>query len=137
MSIPYVQGSLIGSSYDYQYKTVPQERACKAMVDNVRTNYKFMSVCLSHFYVSFYVGVYLQRMNLPFGKCLGGTSNINNMMYMRGCPKDYDNWAKITGDNEWSYENVLPYFKKSEDYHGNFDIGNRKSILVSLKTTGP
>lgn len=38
------------------------------------------------------------------------------MMYARGHPEDYNNWAKITGDNRWKYENVLPYFKKSENF---------------------
>jgi choline dehydrogenase-like flavoprotein len=38
------------------------------------------------------------------------------MVYLRGHPRDYDNWANITGDGRWSYKNVLPYFLKSEDY---------------------
>ncbi|CAL8089875.1 unnamed protein product [Orchesella dallaii] len=40
------------------------------------------------------------------------------MLYVRGHPLDYDLWANITGDPGWKYENVLPYFKKSLDYHG-------------------
>ncbi|XP_035714028.1 glucose dehydrogenase [FAD, quinone] isoform X2 [Folsomia candida] len=57
---------------------------------------------------------------MPRGKMLGGTSSLNVMAYMRGNPNDFDNWAKLTGDLSWSYENVLPYFKKSEDYSGNY-----------------
>ncbi|CAG7632001.1 unnamed protein product, partial [Allacma fusca] len=52
------------------------------------------------------------------GKSLGGGSNLNYMVYVRGNPRDYDNWANITADREWSYENVLPYFKKSLEYAG-------------------
>ena len=39
---------------------------------------------------------------------------------MRGSPKDFDNWANITGDDSWSYRNLLPFFKNLEDYEGNF-----------------
>ncbi|XP_035716441.1 glucose dehydrogenase [FAD, quinone] [Folsomia candida] len=56
----------------------------------------------------------------PRGKSLGGTSNLNHMIYMRGNPKDFDNWATLTGDPQWKYDNVLPYFKKFENYDGHF-----------------
>lgn len=46
------------------------------------------------------------------------------MIYMRGHPQDFNSWANITGDNRWSYSNVLEYFKRSEDYFGEWD--NRK-----------
>ena len=36
---------------------------------------------------------------------------------------DFDHWANLTSDSEWSYENVSPYFKKIEDYHGHFVNG--------------
>ena len=52
------------------------------------------------------------------GKVLGGCSSINAMIYMRGQQSDYDHWAKL-GNRGWSWEDVLPTFKKSEDYqHG-------------------
>jgi choline dehydrogenase len=53
----------------------------------------------------------------PRGKTLGGTSSINGMLYVRGNPADYDNWAQM-GCRGWSYDEVLPYFKKSETYRG-------------------
>ncbi|TFV68885.1 choline dehydrogenase [Blastococcus sp. CT_GayMR19] len=61
----------------------------------------------------------------PRGKLLGGSSSINAMIYMRGAAADYDEWAELTGDPSWSYENVLPVFRRMEDnargvdrYHG-------------------
>jgi choline dehydrogenase-like flavoprotein len=52
------------------------------------------------------------------GKVLGGCTSINAMLYLRGQRRDYDEWARLTGDPSWSWENVLPVFKRSEDYHG-------------------
>jgi choline dehydrogenase-like flavoprotein len=60
----------------------------------------------------------------PRGKGLGGSSSINAMCYIRGHKADYDHWAAM-GNTGWSYADVLPYFKRSEDnseldgaYHG-------------------
>ena len=53
------------------------------------------------------------------GRVLGGCSSINGMLYMRGQRQDYDDWAALPGCEGWSYANLLPYFKKSE----NFEIG--------------
>jgi choline dehydrogenase-like flavoprotein len=51
----------------------------------------------------------------PRGKVLGGSSALNGMIYVRGAKSDYDAWA-YNGAPGWSYADVLPYFKKSEDY---------------------
>ena len=53
----------------------------------------------------------------PRGKVLGGSSSINGMIYMRGQREDYDGWARHAQDEAWSWDNVLPVFKRSEDYH--------------------
>ena len=50
----------------------------------------------------------------PRGKVLGGSSSVNGMMYSRGYPVDYDHWRQL-GLRGWSYAEVLPYFKKSEN----------------------
>ncbi|MEM9778086.1 MAG: GMC family oxidoreductase N-terminal domain-containing protein, partial [Chloroflexota bacterium] len=49
---------------------------------------------------------------MPRGRVFGGTSSINAMIYQRGAPADYDGWAEM-GNEGWSYEDVLPYFKKA------------------------
>ena len=51
---------------------------------------------------------------VPRGKVLGGSSAINGMVYQRGHPSDYDDWAKA-GNAGWSFNDVLPYFLKSEN----------------------
>ena len=65
-----------------------------------------------------------RRLSLPRGKVLGGSTSINGMLYVRGNPRDYDLWRQA-GCEGWSYADVLPYFKRSENnwrgegtYHG-------------------
>jgi choline dehydrogenase len=55
------------------------------------------------------------------GRVLGGCSSINAMLYLRGQRRDYDEWARLTGDPGWSWESVLPVFKRSEDWHRGAD----------------
>ena len=52
---------------------------------------------------------------IPRGKTLGGSSSINGMLYVRGNPLDYNTWAQF-GNRGWSYDAVLPYFRKSEHF---------------------
>lgn len=89
--VPLLVSYLIGTGFDWNYRTEVQEGACGAMVD--------------------------RRCRWPRGKVMGGTSVINYMMYTRGAPEDYDQWAQL-GNDGWSYADVLPYFMKSEDASG-------------------
>ncbi len=56
-----------------------------------------------------------RRLQWPRGKVLGGSSSINGLLYIRGQKEDYDHWRQL-GNAGWSYEDVLPYFRKSEDF---------------------
>lgn len=69
-------------------------------------------------------GMNNRRIEWPRGKVLGGTSSINGMVYIRGQKEDYDGWA-AEGNKGWSYDDVLPYFKRGEhnvnganEFHG-------------------
>ena len=62
-----------------------------------------------------------RRLRYPRGKVLGGCSSINGMIYMRGQARDYDHWAKVTGDSDWRWDAVLPDFKRHEDHHHGAD----------------
>jgi len=59
-------------------------------------------------------GLNNREMNFPRGKTLGGSSSINGMLYIRGQSNDYNYWRQL-GNVGWSWQDVLPYFKKSED----------------------
>jgi len=56
-----------------------------------------------------------RKIPIPRGRTLGGSSSINGMLYVRGNPLDYNTWSQL-GNRGWSYESVLPYFRKSENF---------------------
>ncbi len=58
-----------------------------------------------------------RALRYPRGKTLGGSSSINGMIYMRGQARDYDQWAQLTGDMSWSWDNSLPHFMLHEDHY--------------------
>ena len=53
----------------------------------------------------------------PRGRVLGGSSSINGLIYVRGQPEDFDHWAQL-GNRGWAFDDVLPYFKKAENWEG-------------------
>jgi choline dehydrogenase len=81
-----------------------------------------------------------RELQWPRGKTLGGTSSINGMLYVRGNPADYDGWAQM-GCRGWSYDEVLPFFRKSETYRGGGDPEYRSQggplIVEDYKTILP
>ena len=109
------------SKYSWNYDTVPQKEFEKvsitepasSVVDSAGGVHEVESEIIEH-----------RRGFQPRGKTLGGSSSINAMLYVRGHAWDYDHWAEL-GNDGWSYEEVLPYFKKCEhnevfnnEYHG-------------------
>ena len=82
-------------------------------IDNPRTDWRFRTEADP--------GLNGRSLIYPRGKVLGGSSSINGMIYMRGQGRDYDEWASLTGDTSWRWDNVLPLFKKSEDHHAGAD----------------
>ena len=58
-----------------------------------------------------------RRLPVPRGRLLGGSSAINGMVFVRGQPQDYDTWAQL-GNRGWSFQDVLPVFKRMESYPG-------------------
>jgi choline dehydrogenase len=78
-------------------------------IDNPRTDWRFRTEADP--------GLNGRSLIYPRGKVMGGSSSINGMIYMRGQTRDYDQWAELTGDDNWRWDKVLPVFKKSEDYH--------------------
>ena len=80
--------------------------AAVAMLPTSINNYAFETVPQK--------GLNGRRGYQPRGKCLGGSSAINAMVYIRGHKSDFDHWAAL-GNMGWSYDDLLPYFRKSEN----------------------
>lgn len=73
------------------------------------------------------------------GKVIGGGSSINGQAMQRGFPEDFDSWAAL-GNAEWSYDKVLPYFRKSErdlDIQDNYCHGSDGPMPVRRRQSGP
>jgi len=83
-------------------------------------------------------GVNGREILYPRGRVLGGSSSINGMIYVRGQPEDFDHWGQL-GNRGWSWDNVLPYFKKAEDWEGGGDAfhGAGGPLLTSRTADKP
>ncbi|KAL2748240.1 hypothetical protein V1477_003525 [Vespula maculifrons] len=103
---------LHNTKLDWQYKTQVQNTACQVMKDN--------------------------RCCWPRGKVLGGSSVLNTMLYIRGNRRDFDQWESF-GNPGWGYDDVLPYFKKSQDQRNPYLARNTKyhstDITGDVKST--
>lgn len=75
-----------------------------------------------------------RRIDVPRGKMMGGSSSINGMVYMRGQPQDYDHWAQL-GNRGWSYQDVLPIFRRMERYEGGSDKFRGRNGLLRVTDT--
>lgn len=84
-------------------------------------------------------GANQRRLPLPRGKVLGGSSSLNGMIYIRGHREDYNTWANL-GCTGWGWDDILPYFKKSETYeHGGDDLhgGNGPLAVTDIIDKNP
>lgn len=80
-----------------------------------------------------------RSLRYPRGKTLGGCSSINGMIYMRGQARDYEQWAELTGDEGWRWDQVLPAFKQHESHWRLDEGGNADEEFKRLhgnQTTG-
>jgi choline dehydrogenase len=82
-----------------------------------------------------------RSLRYPRGKVLGGCSSINGMIYMRGQSRDYDQWAQITGDEAWRWDQSLPYFQLHEDHYKGANAfhgakGTRPSLMAADAAAG-
>ncbi|HEY4025260.1 MAG TPA: GMC family oxidoreductase N-terminal domain-containing protein [Candidatus Dormibacteraeota bacterium] len=72
-----------------------------------------------------------RSIDIARGKVLGGSSSVNAMLYVRGNRRDFEGWSRY-GVHGWTYQDVLPYFKKSETYHGPLSAYHGDSGPVSV-----
>ena len=75
-----------------------------------------------------------RQIDVPRGKMMGGSSSINGMVYMRGQAQDYDHWAQL-GNRGWSYQDVLPIFRKMERYEGGAEQFRGRDGLLRVSDT--
>jgi choline dehydrogenase-like flavoprotein len=75
-----------------------------------------------------------RRIEVPRGKMLGGSSSINGMVYIRGQAQDYDHWAQL-GNRGWSWQDVLPVYKRMENYAGGSDELRGRNGLLKITDT--
>jgi choline dehydrogenase len=100
-----------GSKDDYLWIHIPV--GYLYCIDNPRTDWLYRTEADA--------GLNGRSLVYPRGKVLGGSSSINGMIYMRGQSQDYDQWAELTGDPGWRWDEVLPLFKKTEDFYNGAD----------------
>ncbi|XP_063978410.1 glucose dehydrogenase [FAD, quinone]-like [Diachasmimorpha longicaudata] len=88
MNVPIIVNDLqFRDDINWKYQAEPSDNYCRGMTD--------------------------KRCNMPRGKVIGGSSVLNYLIATRGDPRDYDRWAEL-GNEGWSWQDVLPYFKKLE-----------------------
>ncbi|MEU4013905.1 GMC family oxidoreductase N-terminal domain-containing protein [Microbacterium sp. NPDC028030] len=96
-----------GRSYDWDYRTTPQP------------------------------GLGGRRLDWARGKGLGGSSLVHAMAHMRGCRADYDRWVEATGDDRWSWDSLLPFFRRMETFSGGADDVHGDTGPLPVLLPGP
>lgn len=77
-------------------------------------------------------GLLGQEIYWPHGKMPGGSSSVNGMIFVRGDPQEYDNWANLHGCEGWSYDECLPYFKRLESTNAGSDAWRGRSGPITV-----
>nr|WP_274601206.1 GMC family oxidoreductase N-terminal domain-containing protein [Microbacterium sp. Se63.02b] len=96
-----------GRAYDWGYRTTPQP------------------------------GLGGRRLDWARGKGLGGSSLVHAMAHMRGCRADYDRWVEATGDDRWSWDSLLPFFRRMETFSGGADDMHGDTGPLPVLLPGP
>src|ERR1700733_1023683 len=91
IAIPQKWPLLAGRDYDWAYRTTPQAATAGRVHD------------------------------WPRGRVIGGSSCLNAMAHVRGAREDFNAWSDITGSSRWSYEGLLPAFRRTENFSGGAD----------------
>lgn len=78
------------------------------------------------------VGLGGRRLHYAHGKTLGGSSAFHGMVYNRGTIGSYQAWADLVGDDSWTFDNLLPYFTRGIEYHGEISPARAANASVPL-----
>lgn len=97
-----------GDHYDVPWSHVP---TFSPLLQLTSMNWQLKTVAQEH--AAF--GFRNRQIEWPRGKCLGGTSVLNYLLYVRGNRANFDRWAELVNDTEWSFAELLPYFMRLED----------------------
>ncbi|KAK5644049.1 hypothetical protein RI129_007894 [Pyrocoelia pectoralis] len=108
--IPSMAFYLQGLEYNWNYFSIPQTTSC--------------------------LGMFKRQCSYPRGRGVGGTSIINGLIYSRGNKNDYNNWF-VQGNPGWSFDDVLPFFKKVENFQYGDDRFHGKGGVVNVEYHDP
>jgi len=107
ISIPIAHVDLLGTEYDWDFRTTPQE------------------------------GLDGRRITLAQGRTLGGSSSINAQMYFRGHEADFDGWAAATGDEAWGVDGATEYYERLEDAESGYLASGGPQHLAAVTDPHP
>jgi choline dehydrogenase len=96
---------------DWRHKTTPQSSACLNSINQASKSYILILT-------RFIKWLFLKECLISGGRSLGGSSNLDNLAYVRGSTMDYEQWTMLTGDMSWGYSQLVPFFRRTEQFIG-------------------